>query len=75
MSYQIPGSLRPESTPRSRVLASMASQPERFARSNWLSKALADMEARDPCDAVNDAEALLASCQARLDRIMQEASR
>lgn len=60
-------------TDRQRILAALGADPERFARSSWLSKALQDMEDRDPVDALNDAEALLAACQARRDRIMRRA--
>ncbi len=44
---------------------------EDLAKSNWLKQAEVDLARRDPVDAVNDAEALLAICEARLDKLVQ----
>lgn len=52
---------------------------ERFVRdpatSHWLKEAIRASIARDPVDALNDAEALVVLCQSRLDLVTIQAQR
>lgn len=47
----------------------MSERAEEFAKSDWLKWAEFELEQRDPVDALNDAEALLAWAQKRADDV------